>query len=156
MTIIAVLIAIGSLLIFAETLLMMGVLFAIAVCMFAVAGAVAFSKFGALSAMGVGGAFIAVCVFAMLVWSKVIPKTKFAKEIYLKNPTDSKAPSQNASWCVGREATAKTPLCPSGIVEIDGHCFDAYCEDGHCPAGEKVSVASATSFELKVRKNQNK
>lgn len=84
MTIIAVLIAIGSLLIFAETLLMMGVLFAIAVCMFAVAAAVAFSKFGALSAMGVGGAFIAVCVFAMLVWSKVIPKTKFAKEIYLK------------------------------------------------------------------------
>lgn len=106
--------------------------------------------------MGVGGAFIAVCVFAMLVWSKVIPKTKFAKEIYLKNPTDSKAPSQNASWCVGREATAKTPLCPSGIVEIDGHCFDAYCEDGHCPAGEKVSVAAATSFELKVRKIPNK
>ena len=121
MTIIAVLIAIGALLIFAETLLMMGVLFAIAVCMFAVAAAVAFSKFGALSAMGVGGAFIAVCVFAMLVWSKVIPKTKFAKEIYLKNPTDSKAPSQNASWCVGREATAKTPLCPSGIVDHLAH-----------------------------------
>lgn len=48
MTIIAVLIAIGSLLIFAETLLMMGVLFAIAVCMFAVAAAVAFPNLGAV------------------------------------------------------------------------------------------------------------
>ena len=80
MTIIAVLIAIGSLLIFAETLLMMGVLFAIAVCMFAVAAAVAFSKFGALSAMGVGGAFIAVCVFAMLVWSKLSQRQSLQKK----------------------------------------------------------------------------
>lgn len=152
MTVIAVLIIAGFLLIFAETILMWGVLFAAGAIAFAVAAALAFFNSGIALALAVAFFFVLACTLAMLLWSKIIPKTKLAKDIYLQTASDGKSPSQNLEALVNREGLAKTPLVPSGVVEIDGVCADASCENGHCEVGAKILATAATSFGLRVRK----
>lgn len=135
MTAIAILTIAGVLLIFAETLAMCGAFFAAGALAFAGAAAAAFFEFGAWASAGVGAAFLLSCALALAFWSKIIPKTRFSREIYLKS-----------------SESGKSPLCPSGVVEVGGGLFDASCEDGHCDVGEKVCVASSSPFGLKVRK----
>lgn len=152
MTAIAILTIAGVLLIFAETLAMCGAFFAAGALAFAGAAAAAFFEFGAWALAGVGAAFLLSCALALVFWSKIIPKTRFSREIYLKSSESGKSPARDTAGLVGREGLAKTPLCPSGVVEVGGGLFDASCEDGHCEVGEKVCVASSSPFGLKVRK----
>lgn len=152
MTAVAILIIVGAILIFAETLVMWGVFFAAGALAFAGAAAVAFFDFGAWASAGAGAAFLLSCALALLFWSRVIPKTRISGEIYLKSSESGRSPARAAEGLAGREGTAKTPLCPSGVVEVGGELFDASCEDGHCEAGEKISVAASSPFGLKVRK----
>ena len=109
-------------------------------------------EFGAWASAGVGAAFLLSCALALVFWSKIIPNTRFSREIYLKSSDSGKSPARDTAGLVGREGLAKTPLCPSGVVEVGGGLFDASCEDGHCEVGEKVCVASSSPFGLKVRK----
>ena len=83
---------------------------------------------------------------------KLIPRTRMAKDVFLESASDGKSPAPDFSGKVGEVGVAKTPLVPSGVVEIGGECFDAACIEGHCNAGEKVEVVSSAPFGLRVRK----
>lgn len=152
MTLIIALAVLGALLIFAETLLMWGVLFAAGAVVFAAAAVAAFFEAGVAGSCVVVAAFGVSCVSAMLVWTKLIPHTRMAKDVFLKSASDGKSPAPDFSGKVGSVGVAKTPLVPSGVVEIGGECFDAACIEGHCNAGEKVEVVSSAPFGLRVRK----
>ena len=69
MTLIIALAVLGALLIFAETLLMWGVLFAAGAVAFAAAAVAAFFEAGVAGSCIVVAAFGVSCVLAMLVWT---------------------------------------------------------------------------------------
>lgn len=53
---------------------------------------------------------------------------------------------------VGREAVARSPLDPDGIVFMDGSRWTARAEDGHVEEGERVTITDVKGLKLTVRK----
>ena len=152
MSLICLLALIGALLIFAEMLFMFGIFFIIGALCFLSAFLVSFFAGDTVITIGVGGAFLVVCGLSLLVWTKILPRFKFGKKMFLNSAVDGKSPSPDNASFVGKCGIASTELVPSGVVEIDGKRADAFCESGHCQRGEKIEVVGATSFGLKVRK----
>lgn len=152
MSLIYLLALIGALLIFAEMLLMFGIFFIVGAFCFLGAFVISLFNGDTITTIGIGVSFLVVCGLSLLIWTKVLPRFKFGKKMFLNSAVDGKSPSPNNASLVGKCGIAATELVPSGVVEIDGKRADAFCENGHCQRGENIEVVGATSFGLKVRK----
>jgi membrane-bound serine protease (ClpP class) len=53
---------------------------------------------------------------------------------------------------VGRQAVARSPLDPDGIVFMDGSRWTAHAEDGRVEEGERVVITEVKGLKLTVRK----
>jgi len=51
---------------------------------------------------------------------------------------------------VGQPARALTTLSPSGLVEIAGRQYEAYCRSGHAPRGTALTVVEVDNFRVIV------
>ena len=151
MIFIAVLVILGSALVFLETVLVGGVWAAAGLGFFAWAIYESHAQFGVAAALGTGAFCAFMCAAAFWVWLYVIPKTSLGKKLYLTTSQDGHAPSENFKELIGMEGSALTALVPSGKVLIGGKPFDAKCVVGHVEKNEKVSVVGSDPFELKVR-----
>ncbi len=152
MTTIVGLLIVGTVLVFLETLLVGGVWGVAGVACYCGATYIAFDGYGMSATVATALSALAGIALAFIFWLKILPKTRFGKAIYLNSSQDGKAPSANLKPLVGKEAVALTDMNPSGKVEIDGAIFDARCDSSSVRAGDKLTVKSANSFELIVRK----
>lgn len=114
MTAIAILTIAGVLLIFAETLAMCGAFFAAGALAFAGAAAAAFFEFGAWALAGVGAAFLLSCALALVFWSKIVPNTRFSREIYLKSSESGKSPARDHRGARRARGIGQDPPLPVG------------------------------------------
>ncbi len=152
MTTILGLLIIGTILVFLETILVGGICGIAGVVSYGIATYFSYTDFGSLAAISTIFASLVACILAFVFWLKVLPKTRFGKSFYLNTSQDGKAQSTNLKLLVGKEAIAITEMNPSGKVEVDRVPYDARCETASAKVGDKLSVISANSFELVVRK----
>ena len=102
-----------------------------------------------------------VTIFAatLLAW-KLLPAKWFRDKIVLQNKIGefedtrvqgARSRSENLPE-VGATGTALTDFRPLGIVEIDGHQFEASAESGAIQRGNDIAVVGFRDFELIVRR----
>lgn len=61
-------------------------------------------------------------------------------------------PVTGAQALIGRTATARTDLNPSGYVFVEGERWDATSESGAINAGEKIVITALDGLKVKVKK----
>lgn len=146
------LILLGAVLIFLETILVGGIWCAAGIGLCAWAVFLAYADFGIAGAVVSSAASVAVCVGAFLVWLYVIPKTKLGRKIYLSSAQQGRVLNGGFAELVGREGVARSVLMPTGKVEIDGKLFDARSEFPHIENGSRVKVVGSDTFGVLVKK----
>ena len=108
---------------------------------------------------GVEGALIAFVVAVAAVGGllylelRVVPRTRLGRRLFLDKAIDgaSQPPvAERNSAVVGRDAVALTVLAPTGIVEVDGHRYEARCDSGFAPEGAHLRVVRVETFQLVV------
>ncbi|MGE3822411.1 MAG: NfeD family protein, partial [Isosphaeraceae bacterium] len=87
----------------------------------------------------------------------VWPKTPMGRRLILSppRPEDSEEAHEGPrlDLLVGLNATAITPLRPSGRVDCEGRSYDSLAESGLIDAGAKVVIVGYRSGELVVRES---
>ncbi|MCU0779966.1 MAG: hypothetical protein MUF04_02560, partial [Akkermansiaceae bacterium] len=85
-------------------------------------------------------------------WSRLVLQSAVGGEPVAGQPIVSPpaAPDSGRDALLGREATAVTPLFPSGQVEIDGRRYEARAAMGSIAVGARVTVARVSEFGLIV------
>lgn len=155
MTLIAVLFAVGLLLLALELVLPGAVAGVIGgVLMLAGVGLV-YSDYGAMyGTLSLLGAALAVvtCVVVEIWW---LPRSKFAGQLILKD-TAGVTPQPPASRdVIGKRGRTLTMLAPTGYVEIDGRTYEAMSVAGLLAKGETVVVESLDQFKLTVNRSSS-
>jgi len=152
MTLIVLLFIGGSILLAAEVFLpggIAGILGGIAL----LAGSVlAFSQYGpgigtlaSFGALGLLGAML----YAELIW---LPRTRVGRTMVVEATIEGQSQAAPASFgeVVGQPAIALTPLVPTGIVNVGGRRYEAYCRTGHAASGAALTVIGLDNFRLIV------
>lgn len=88
-------------------------------------------------------------------WGRLVLQSAVSGEPAVGRPivVPPATPGSGREALLGREATAVTPLFPSGQVEIDGRRYEARAAMGSIAAGARVTVARVTEFGLIVEEN---
>lgn len=148
---IVLLVLLGAVLIFLETILVGGFwcVAGIGLCVWAVW--LSYGLYGLIGASVCGVFSVMVAVGAFLVWLYVIPRTRFGKEIYLSSVQDGKATKEDLHDLLGKIGTTESMLMPSGKVLIDGVLYDARTQFQHIESGVEVEVVQTDSFGLIVK-----
>jgi membrane protein implicated in regulation of membrane protease activity len=55
---------------------------------------------------------------------------------------------------IGRKATVRSPLAPTGYVSIDGENWKATLIEGQAEPGESVTIVAVRGLELSVQRTQ--
>jgi membrane-bound serine protease (ClpP class) len=112
---------------------------------------VSFDQYGfGGGALATGFAMVAVAVTLYLEFV-LLPKSRIAKTFSMTATVDGRSQPAIADRAViGRTATAVTTLAPSGVVELDGRRYEAFCRTGHVAAGAQLSVVDLDNFRLIV------
>jgi membrane-bound serine protease (ClpP class) len=112
---------------------------------------VSFDQYGfSGGALATAAAMVAVAVTLYLEFV-MLPKSRIAKTFSMTATVDGRSQPAIADRAViGRTATAVTTLAPSGVVELDGRRYEAFCRTGHAAAGAQLSVVDLDNFRLIV------
>jgi len=152
MAFIALIILLGTLLVFLETVLVGGIWCIAGLICYGWAVWQAYSDYGLTAAIAASAICVGMCVTAFMVWLYVIPKTSFGKKLYLNSAQSGRAPSADCEGLISKVGVTVTALVPSGKVEIDGKLYDAISSVAHLEKGERIEVVAADAFGLRVRK----
>jgi membrane-bound ClpP family serine protease len=105
---------------------------------------------GGLLATLVALVILAITLYVELV---LLPKTRFGKKMLVQATVEGTSqPALAAPSVVGKTAITLTPLTPTGLVEIEGKRFEAFCRSGHAGKGESLQVVGLDNFRLIVTK----
>ena len=148
---IVLLVLLGAVLIFLETILVGGFWCVVGLGLCSWAVWLSYEQYGLVASLACGVVSVVAAVGAFLVWLYVLPKTRFGKEIYLSTVQDGKASKGDLSVLVGKVGVAESMLMPSGKVQIDGFLYDARAQFQHIDSGSKVEVVQTDSFGLVVK-----
>lgn len=114
---------------------------------------VAFVEHGA-SGGAIALATALVAVAALLYFEfRILPHTPWGRKMFLRAAINgaSQAPLvATGVEVIGRDATALTPLGPTGRVRVDGREYEARCESGFADEGARLRVTRVESFQLVV------
>ncbi len=149
---IVILVLLGALLIFLETILVGGIWCVVGLGFCSWAVWLASVEYGLWGAVACGAFSIFACVGAFLFWLCVLPKTRLGKQIYLSSSQSGKASKEDFKKLLGKVGVAESMLMPSGKVNIDGVLFDARAQFQSIEAGSKVEVVQVDSFSVVVKK----
>lgn len=155
MTAIVLLFFSGILLLAAEVLLPGGIAGIIGGIALTLGSVLTFVEFGA----GIGSAatllalvMVGVTIYLELVW---LPKTKLGRAMVVDAVVDAKSqPLPASSDVIGKTATAATMLAPTGLVEIAGRRYEAFCQSGLAARGAALTVIGLDNFRLVVTENK--
>lgn len=155
MTAIVLLFFSGILLLAAEVLLPGGVAGVIGGIALTLGSVLTFTQFGA----GVGSAatllallLVVATMYLELVW---LPKTKLGRAMVVDAVVGAKSqPLPAPSDVIGKAATAATMLAPTGLVEIAGQRYEAFCQSGLAARGASLTVIGLDNFRVIVSENK--
>ena len=155
MTAIVLLFFSGILLLAAEVLLPGGIAGIIGGIALTLGSVLTFTEFGA----GVGSAatllalvLVAATMYLELVW---LPKTRLGRAMVVDAVVDAKSqPLPASSDVIGKAATAATMLAPTGLVEIAGKRYEAFCQSGLAARGAALTVIGLDNFRVIVSENK--
>jgi len=113
---------------------------------------VAFINFNTLGGVLAVFSAFSIAILALFVEFRILPKTKYGKRAFLTSEITavSVAIGKEALDLVGQSAESLTMLSPSGYVLVNGHRYDAFCQNGQVPAGTRLEIIGADSFRLIV------
>ena len=94
------------------------------------------------------GIFFLVSAYVFYQWTFWFPDRH---EFILKEKLDSKNKERRNSL-VGKSGISKTPLKPSGKIQIDDREYDATCDSGFLEAEQSIKVTKIKAFGLVVEK----
>jgi membrane-bound ClpP family serine protease len=95
---------------------------------------------------------VGVTLYSELVW---LPKTKLGRAMVVDAVVDSKSqPLPASSDVIGKSATAVTMLAPTGLVEIAGKNYEAFCQSGLAQRGASLTVIGFDNFRVIVSENK--
>ncbi len=155
MTAIALLFISGALLLAAEVLLPGGIAGVIGGLALAFGAVLSYSQFGP----GIGSiatlaalALVGLTLYLELIW---LPKTKFGRAMVVDAVVGAQSQPPPASRAViGKTAMAVTTLAPTGLVEIAGQRYEAFCQSGLAARGATLTVVGLDNFRLVVTENK--
>ncbi|MBE7537258.1 MAG: serine protease [Opitutaceae bacterium] len=130
-----------------------GAILGIIGCLALFAGVIlSFSTYGAAGGMSALGIALLLVAIMLFVEFYILPKTKIGRRMFLRTSIVASSHAAPEGTLVGSEATAETPLTPSGYVLIGGKRYDAFCQSGPVSTGETLRVVSVDSFRVVVTK----
>ena len=155
MTAIALLFISGALLLAAEVLLPGGVAGVIGGIALALGSVLSYVEFGS----GVGSlatlaalALVGAMLYLELIW---LPKTKLGRAMVVDAVVGAQSqPPPASSEVIGQTATAVTTLAPTGLVEIAGRRYEAFCQSGLAARGATLTVVGLDNFRLIVTEHK--
>ncbi len=155
MTAIALLFISGALLLAAEVLLPGGIAGIIGGLALAFGAVLSYSQFGP----GIGSiatlaalALVGLTLYLELIW---LPKTKLGRAMVVDAVVGAQSQPPPASIeVIGKTATAVTVLAPTGLVEIAGQRYEAFCQSGLAGRGSTLTVVGLDNFRLVVTENK--
>lgn len=151
MTAIALLFITGALFLAAEIVLPGGIAGVMGGCALLAGSVLAFTEFGATTGMIATAAalvLVGVMLYLELIW---LPKSRFGRDMVVQSSIDGQSQPPVASRdIVGQTGTALTTLSPSGLIEIAGRQYEAYCQTGHVPRGTALTVVGVDTFRVVV------
>ncbi|MES2697201.1 MAG: NfeD family protein [Verrucomicrobiota bacterium] len=93
-------------------------------------------------------AMVGLMLYVELVW---LPRTKLGRAMVVEAKIDGRSqPMLATDDIVGQAGTTLTTLAPSGVVEIAGKRYEAFCRSGHAIRGSAVKVVGIDNFRLIV------
>lgn len=151
MTTIVLLFVTGALLLTAEIFLPGAIAGIVGGCALLAGAVLAFVDYGS----GIGGlatlgavALVGVMLYVELVW---LPRTRFGRALVVQATVGGQSqPPVASADVIGKTATALTTLAPSGVVEIAGQRYEAYCRSGHAVRGALLTVVGLDTFRVIV------
>jgi membrane-bound ClpP family serine protease len=95
---------------------------------------------------------VGVMLYVELIW---LPRSRLGRELVVQATVGGQSQAPLASReIVGQSATALTTLAPSGVVEIAGRRYEAYCQSGHAVRGAALTVVDVDNFRLIVSESK--
>jgi membrane-bound ClpP family serine protease len=152
MTTVALLFALGIVLLVFEVVVPGGILGLMGALAMLAGCAVAFHRFGAAEGGLAVGAALATLGAALYAEFVLLPKTRFGKKLFLHQAVDAKSqpPPADAAVVVGRFVETATTLAPSGYILLDGRRYEARSQSGLIAKGATVRVVGMDNFHLIV------
>lgn len=99
---------------------------------------------------------IGVMIFfgvALYLWVRFFPRSPFGRWMSLGATAKGfRAAEDKLEELMGREGTARSPLRPAGVVDIDGRRVDVVTEGGMIGSGARVRVVEVEGNRVVVRK----
>lgn len=151
MTGMVILFLVGSMLLAAEVFLPGGIAGVLGGLALASGAGLAFSEFGPA-----GGALASIAallllgamLYGELVW---LPRSKMGRTMVVEATVAGESqPAPGSPELVGQPAVALTALVPTGVVEIAGRRYEAFCRTGHADPGAQLTVIGLDNFRLIV------
>jgi membrane-bound serine protease (ClpP class) len=156
MTLVAVLLGFGVLLLAAEVVVPGGILGIAGGVLLLVGVIVAFYSFEQGKALVVLGIALLAGGAVFVLEFVVLPRSKLVRSLSMSGTVTGRAQAIDASavTLIGRVAVAQTKLVPSGLVTVDDRRFEAFCRDGAVEPGTQLRVVGVDSFRLIVAHSQ--
>jgi membrane-bound serine protease (ClpP class) len=142
----------GALLLAAEIFLPGGIAGLFGVIALLAGAFLCFSDYG--FAVGAAASMLALLLAGLLAYAELVwlPRSRFGRGLVVESTVHSQSQPLPAdpSLVVGRAGIAITILAPSGIIEVDGRRYEAFCQSGHAARGAAVKVLAVETFRLIV------
>ncbi|MEY3775871.1 MAG: hypothetical protein RLZZ129_2651 [Verrucomicrobiota bacterium] len=152
MTAVLVLFGIGIALVAIEVIVPGGLLGLVGGLCLAAGVATSFHQFGATGGLIATGVALFIGAVTIYLEFVILPKTALAKKFTMAATVTGRTQPELAEReaVVGREGVALTRLAPSGVVEVAGARYEAFCQSGLAEAGARVKVLELDNFRLIV------
>ncbi len=152
MTIIFGFIAAAMGLIFFEVILPGGILGALAVACILIATWFGYDTYGLMGGVGVFLGASAASALLVFMEMKFLAKTGLGQAFFLQTSVEGHTKDVPSDILVGKKGTTITRLNPSGMIAIGEGQHQAFSQDGYLDENEPISVVSADTFKLTVKK----
>lgn len=151
MGLIALLIAVGLVLLFLETILpglVAGALGFVSLC---AAVGYAYAEFGFRTGNGTLGIVLVLLIAGTALWVKFFPESSVAR-IFVSQRRIGTVGAEKPEL-LGQSGVALSPLRPAGTALISGRRVDVVTEGGFVEKGQEVTVVSVEGLRVVVRPN---
>lgn len=155
MTAIVLLFVTGALLLAAEVFLPGAIAGIIGGCALLLGSILAFVEYGSgIGSLATVGALalVALMLYAEVVW---LPRSRLGRGLVVEATISGQSqPPPASADVIGQSAIALTTLAPSGMIEVAGKRYEAFCRSGMVARGTTLKVIGLDNFRLIVSENK--
>ena len=155
MTAILLLFVTGALLLAAEVFLPGAIAGIIGGCALLLGSILAFVEYGSgIGSLATVGALalVGLMLYAEVVW---LPRSRLGRGLVVEATISGQSqPPPASADVIGQSAIALTTLAPSGMIEVAGKRYEAFCRSGMVARGTTLKVIGLDNFRLIVSENK--